>query len=332
MPWWNGPTVLESARRVQGLRTRPTTSRCVSRSRTFTASTTAASSPAASKPARIKVGDRLVFSPTNKISTVKTIERWNAPRARQRRGRGIHRHHAHRADLRRTRGRRRAGEHAALRADPLQGPRLLARQAAVQQGPEPTSSSSPPRRSSARSSRSEQVIDASTLETVRAPGERVLVGRHEVAELTLPHQEAGRLRHRTEIAATGRFVIVDGFDVSGGGMIVAGQLPAPHGRRRCTRATTSTGAAGKVTPAQRTLRNGHCGCVVWLTGLSGSGKIHHRHRTGTRALQPGQARLRARRRQHPPRPLLRPRLLAAGPRARTSAASARWPSSSPTPA
>src|SRR5215831_533592 len=27
----------------------------------------------------IKVGDRLVFSPTNKVSTVKTIERWHAP-------------------------------------------------------------------------------------------------------------------------------------------------------------------------------------------------------------------------------------------------------------
>ena len=27
----------------------------------------------------LKVGDRLVFSPTNKVSTVKTIERWNAP-------------------------------------------------------------------------------------------------------------------------------------------------------------------------------------------------------------------------------------------------------------
>lgn len=29
---------------------------------------------------------------------------------------------------------------------------------------------------------------------------------------------------------------------------------------------------GKVTTAQRESRNGHCGCVIWLTGLSGSGK------------------------------------------------------------
>ncbi|HTJ00709.1 MAG TPA: adenylyl-sulfate kinase [Dongiaceae bacterium] len=30
--------------------------------------------------------------------------------------------------------------------------------------------------------------------------------------------------------------------------------------------------AGKITPAQRESRNGHPGCVVWLTGLSASGK------------------------------------------------------------
>ncbi len=35
---------------------------------------------------------------------------------------------------------------------------------------------------------------------------------------------------------------------------------------------------GKVTAGQRALRNGHAGCVVWLTGLSGSGQIHHRRR------------------------------------------------------
>ncbi|MEY4385110.1 MAG: hypothetical protein RLY20_393 [Verrucomicrobiota bacterium] len=31
-------------------------------------------------------------------------------------------------------------------------------------------------------------------------------------------------------------------------------------------------SAGKITPEQREQRNGHPGCVVWLTGLSASGK------------------------------------------------------------
>jgi adenylyl-sulfate kinase len=31
-------------------------------------------------------------------------------------------------------------------------------------------------------------------------------------------------------------------------------------------------SAGKITPAEREQRNGHPGCVIWLTGLSASGK------------------------------------------------------------
>jgi adenosine deaminase len=70
---------------------------------------------------------------------------------------------------------------------------------------------------------------------------------------------------------TGRFVIVDGFDVSGGGII------APHNypRRTHDAATKSDNiywSRGKVTAQQRELRNGHIGCVLWLTGLSSAGK------------------------------------------------------------
>ena len=55
----------------------------------------------------LKVGDRLVFSPTNKTSTVKTIERWNAPTPTSAVGGRIHRHHADRTDLRRRAARSR---------------------------------------------------------------------------------------------------------------------------------------------------------------------------------------------------------------------------------
>ena len=58
------------------------------------------------------------------------------PGARLRRGRREHRDHADRPGVCRARGRRGAGERAALRADLLQGARLLARQAALHAGPE----------------------------------------------------------------------------------------------------------------------------------------------------------------------------------------------------
>ena len=41
------------------------------------AATTAASSPGASRPGSVKVGDKVVFSPSNKISTIKSIEGFN---------------------------------------------------------------------------------------------------------------------------------------------------------------------------------------------------------------------------------------------------------------
>src|SRR6516162_7562588 len=79
-PWWRGPTVLETLDE-------------------FKVSETPANQPlrfpiqdiyrfderrilaGRVEAGSIKVGDKLVFSPTNKTSTVKTIERWNAPPA-----------------------------------------------------------------------------------------------------------------------------------------------------------------------------------------------------------------------------------------------------------
>ena len=64
-------------------RRRPrSTSRCACRCRRSTSSpstaTTAASSRGASRPGKVAVGDKVVFSPSNKISTIKSIEGFNA--------------------------------------------------------------------------------------------------------------------------------------------------------------------------------------------------------------------------------------------------------------
>ena len=70
---------------------------------------------------------------------------------------------------------------------------------------------------------------------------------------------------------TGRFVIVDGFDVCGGGIIADDNYPRrTHDTHH--KSDNIYWSHGKVTAAQRELRNGHRGCVLWLTGLSGSGK------------------------------------------------------------
>jgi len=97
------------------------------------------------------------------------------------------------------------------------------------------------------------------------------VRRHEVGEVTLQTKTPLAFDVAEEIAVTGRFVLVDGYDVAGGGVVIADSYP----RRTSDPGHKSTNIfwnEGKVTAAQRELRNGHPGCVVWLTGLSGSGK------------------------------------------------------------
>jgi adenylyl-sulfate kinase len=64
---------------------------------------------------------------------------------------------------------------------------------------------------------------------------------------------------------TGRFVLVDGYDMAGGG-IIFGHAYAEHV------STDIYFNRGAVTVAEREQLKGHKGAVVWFTGLSGSGK------------------------------------------------------------
>jgi bifunctional enzyme CysN/CysC len=218
----------------------------------------------------IKVGDRLVFSPTNKTSTVKTIERWNAPASNF----------------------ASAGESIGI---------TLSEQIFVARGAVAALESVPPFELSSFKARLfwlgkrpfakgqayklklatqevecqiesiEKVIDASTLGTVARQPHEQFVARHEVAELTIHTRKPIAFDVHAEIVPTGRFVIVDGFDVSGGGIVAADNYP----RRTHDGATKSDHiywSHGKVTAKQRELRNGHMGCVIWLTGLSSAGK------------------------------------------------------------
>ncbi|MEO7300265.1 MAG: adenylyl-sulfate kinase [Verrucomicrobiota bacterium] len=218
----------------------------------------------------IKVGDKLIFAPTNKTSTVKTIERWSAPKSDS----------------------ASAGESIGI---------TLTEQIFVERGSVAALETAPPYelsrfkarlfwlgREPFRKGRSyklklatqeveceiddiSKIIDASTLETVQREGKELRVGRHEVAELTLKTKRPVAFDAHSEIVATGRFVIVDGFEVSGGGIVAEDNYP----RRTADSLHKSDNiywSHGEVTEKQRALRNGHGGCVIWLTGLSGSGK------------------------------------------------------------
>lgn len=269
MPWWSGPTVVEilddfkvsELPKDQPLRF-PIQDVYRFDERRILAGRVESGS--------IKVGDRLVFSPTNKTSVVKTIERWNAS----------------------SRDSATAGESIGI---------TLTEQIFVERGSVAALETAPPYELNRFKARLfwlgrapfrkgklyklklatqevdceiesiEKVIDASTLETVSRKEKELFVGRHEVAELTLRTKRAVAFDAHSEIVPTGRFVIVDGFEVSGGGIVAPDAYPkrSADGHHKSDNIYWSH---GKVTAEQRARRNGHPGCVVWLTGLSGSGK------------------------------------------------------------
>lgn len=218
----------------------------------------------------IKVGDKLIFSPTNKTSTVKSIQRWNAPPSDS----------------------ARAGECVGI---------TLSEQVFVARGAIAALETTPPYelskfkarlfwlgRQPFRKGRTyklklatqeldcgiesiHRVIDASTLEPLPRADDQAFVGRHEVAELVIQTRRPVAFDVHSEIASTGRFVIVDGFDVAGGGIIACDAYPRrTHGGT--AKSENLYWSRGKVSARQREARNGHAGCVVWLTGISSAGK------------------------------------------------------------
>jgi len=113
----------------------------------------------------------------------------------------------------------------------------------------------------------ERVIDTDTLAS-RASD---TIERNSVAEITLRSRGIVALDEYRSIPVTGRFVLVDGYDTVAGGVISMEGYPD----QRPTFGVKSTNlfaVAHRVTAENRVARNGHRGGVLWLTGLSGAGK------------------------------------------------------------
>jgi len=172
----------------------------------------------------IKVGDRIVFSPTNKTSTVKTIERfWNASFPRLATAGEVDWHHVDRTDLRRTW----FGWRPVETAPPYELNRFKARLFWLGRAPF--------RKGKLQTQTATQEVDCE-IETIEKvirrfhpgnpfkKGEELFVGRHEVAELDIAHQTPDRFRCSQRDCADRRFVIVDGFDGSGGGIVAPDHL------------------------------------------------------------------------------------------------------------
>jgi bifunctional enzyme CysN/CysC len=269
MSWWNGPTVLEILDQFN-VSEQPSTQPLRFPIQDVYRFDERRILAGRVESGTIKVGDRLVFSPNNKSSTVKTIERWNAPsRDHASAGESIGITLAEQIFVER-------GAIAALEtALPVELNRFKARLFWLGRAPFKKGKlyklKLATQEVDCEIDSIERVIDSSTLETVSRKEKEIMVGRNEVAELVIKTRRPVAFDVHGEMVATGRFVIVDGFEVSGGGIIAENNYP----RRTADGLHKSDNlfwSQGKVTAEQRARRNGHPGYVVWLTGLSGAGK------------------------------------------------------------
>lgn len=113
----------------------------------------------------------------------------------------------------------------------------------------------------------ERIIDTSDLSNSSAPQ----VERNQVAEVILRSRRMLALDAFTDFPSTGRFVLVEKYDIAGGG-IISMQGYADQRDLITSRGTNITRVADGITEEARAFRNGHKGGVLWFTGLSGAGK------------------------------------------------------------
>jgi bifunctional enzyme CysN/CysC len=215
----------------------------------------------------LAVGDRIVFSPSNKSVVVKSIEGWSrpAPALQALAGESVGITLDEQIFIER-------GE-VASRADNLPILTNVFRGRLIWLGHEPLRQGAEyrlklgTREVPVTAQRVERVFDADDL-SVREAGE---VPRHGIADVILRSRAMLALDEAGAIQRTGRFVLTDGHNILAGGLIDMKGYPDQR-ESMTVRASNLLRVAHGVTVAARQLRNGHRGGVLWFTGLSGAGK------------------------------------------------------------
>ncbi|MEX1119063.1 MAG: adenylyl-sulfate kinase [Terrimicrobiaceae bacterium] len=127
-----------------------------------------------------------------------------------------------------------------------------------------------------------RLLDSSTLEPIE--GGRSAIAKNEVADVRIRTRRPVAFDRHDRIGTTGRFVILAGKRIGGGGIIREADYETS---RNTVSADNLTWTVSPVTREARAAVHGHRGVVLWLTGLSGSGKSTmatalegHLHRRG----------------------------------------------------
>jgi bifunctional enzyme CysN/CysC len=114
-----------------------------------------------------------------------------------------------------------------------------------------------------------KAIDASTLETLT---DQNYIAKNDVAELTLKTRNPVAFDLFGSVATTGRFVLVDGYDVCGGGIITTYTPTTKTDKLRDeVRTRDFNWVKSEIKPEERAYRNGHRAALILITGDPGVG-------------------------------------------------------------
>ncbi|MEY7998997.1 GTP-binding protein [Clostridium sp. Mt-5] len=112
-----------------------------------------------------------------------------------------------------------------------------------------------------------KITDAATLDS----DDRNFIKKNDVAEVTIKTTKSICFDKFSELQSTGRFVIIDGYDISGGGII----SDVEDSLKREIKGVKSKNISIRkrlVSRRDREKNLGQSGRVIWLTGLPGCGK------------------------------------------------------------
>ncbi len=215
----------------------------------------------------LKVGDRLVFSPSNKSARIKTIEKFGATNLPKLASAG--------ESIGVTLDEQIFVERGHIASHEESAPFLtnVFRARIFYLGRHPLTVG---HRYRIKINTSEWQVEVKAIEKVidtdnLSYGESLKVERNSVAEVMFRVRGLAAMDEFQANSRTGRFVMMEGFDVVGGGIV---DLKGFRNQRSETKvkSTHIHPVEMAVNAKERELLNGHRGGVLWFTGLSGSGK------------------------------------------------------------
>lgn len=228
---------------------------------------------------KVKVGDKVIFHPSNKVGTIKSIEAFNAA-PRKEIDAGWSTGFTLTEEIYITRGEVMSHETPA----PLVSTRFRANMIWLSKKPFKTGRDYKlkihTQALSVRIHKINKVIDASEANSQLSKNQ---VDRHDVADITLEVRQPIAFDTIGENESTGRFVIVDGYDIAGGGIITASEKDEHEDLRAEANLRDFNWIRGGVSIEARSKRFGHRPALVMLVGKHGVGK-HQYARAAEKAL------------------------------------------------